>query len=92
MPLYECTVCHSIDNTALTNFWDARLHDQPLLCSACDPEIGQWHGKFPRETADEHLAKHPGSRIQYQSADSITGDGSPAAGKAAGKGFDDVRV
>jgi hypothetical protein len=23
----------------------------PLLCSACDPAIGHWHGQFPRRSA-----------------------------------------
>jgi hypothetical protein len=23
----------------------------PLVCSACDPAIGQWHGQFPRQSA-----------------------------------------
>jgi hypothetical protein len=23
----------------------------PLLCSACDPAIGRWHGQFPRRPA-----------------------------------------
>lgn len=41
MPLYECTRCHAVDNTALTNFWcDTTLDGKPALCSECDPEIG----------------------------------------------------
>ncbi len=26
--------------------------EEPLLCSECDPEIGKWHGCFPKESAD----------------------------------------
>ena len=23
----------------------------PVLCSACDPDIGEWHGMFPKTSA-----------------------------------------
>lgn len=66
MPLYECSKCGVVDNTALANFWEAYAHGGPLLCSACDPQIGQWHGKFARETVAEHMARFPESRIEYR--------------------------
>jgi hypothetical protein len=67
MPLYECENCHTIDNTALTNFWDAFIHKKPKLCSACDPEIGKWHDNFPRLTMAEYREKYPvGAReVEY---------------------------
>ena len=66
MPLYECSKCHSVENTALTNFWWEHLHEgNPALCSACDPEIGEWHGRFPRITAAEFLKQNPAERIEY---------------------------
>jgi hypothetical protein len=53
MPLFECTKCHVVDNTALTNFWMTRADKTKALCSQCDPEIGKWHGRFPRRMASE---------------------------------------
>lgn len=38
---------------AMTNWAMRRAHKQPTLCSACDPEIDQWHGEFPRVPWDE---------------------------------------
>jgi hypothetical protein len=66
MPLYECSQCHAVENTALTNFWQDHGEGRPQLCSECDPRIKKWHGKFPKETVDEHAAKHPNSHIQYR--------------------------
>jgi hypothetical protein len=57
MPLFECEKCGTVDNTALTNFWMAQRDDKPKLCSECDPEIGKWHGRFPRMTRAEHDSK-----------------------------------
>jgi len=60
MPLFECSECHSVDNTALTGFWWNVMHDnKPAQCSACDPEIGEWHGKFPRLTLEQYREKYP---------------------------------
>lgn len=67
MPLYECSKCHAVENTALTNFWWDHIHDgKPALCSECDPEIGKWHGKFDKITAEEYAAKYPDSPIQFR--------------------------
>lgn len=68
MPLYECFECGSVDNTALTNFWDAHMNNKPILCSACDPDIGKWHDKFARETVSQHMKNYPGSQIHYLQA------------------------
>ncbi len=65
MPLYECSKCHAVENTALTNFWMDHTCNRPALCSECDPEIGAWHGVFPKTTAAEYAAKFPGSKIEY---------------------------
>jgi hypothetical protein len=53
MPLYKCTKCGCIDNTAMGNFWTANAHGEPELCTECDPEIGVWHGKFVKRQAAE---------------------------------------
>lgn len=59
MPLFECTKCHVVDNTALTNFWETRLpNGGPALCSECDPDIGKWHGAFPRTLAADYIQRY----------------------------------
>jgi hypothetical protein len=50
MSLFKCSGCGCVENTALSGFWFKG--DKPPLCSECDPEIGQWHGLFPKEDAD----------------------------------------
>ncbi len=70
MPLYECTQCHVVENTALTNFWFAtQMEKKPALCSECDPEIGTWHGKFPKIHIDEYRKNYPESKIEYPVSD-----------------------
>lgn len=50
MPLFVCDNCGCIENTALSMFWLNNLDLNPKdLCSECDPRIGKWHGKFPKE-------------------------------------------
>lgn len=62
MPLFMCSACRSVENTALSNYWTrffgkesraARgvLDLPPALCSACDPDIARWHGEFERRSA-----------------------------------------
>jgi len=48
MPLFKCTKCGVIENTATSNFW---ITKEPPLCSQCDPAIGKWHGIFDRKPA-----------------------------------------
>jgi hypothetical protein len=52
MPLFSCSKCNCVEDTALCHYWGARLRQTGALCSACDPAIGKWHGEFPRESAD----------------------------------------
>lgn len=52
MPLFKCSQCGGVDNTALTNYAvRTTCEGKPALCSECDPEIGKWHGRFPRRPA-----------------------------------------
>lgn len=55
MSLFQCYECGCRENTAACNFWprmDGQWRGQGskpwMLCSACDPDIGKWHGKFER--------------------------------------------
>ena len=48
MATFRCSKCGCHDDTALCNYWSARVRDIPPVCSACDPKIGRWHGQFPR--------------------------------------------
>jgi len=50
MSLFVCDACGCVDNTALTRYW--LRGDGRALCSACDPAVGRWHGRFPRERYD----------------------------------------
>ena len=68
MPLFKCEQCGCVENTALSNYWTRNLRDpsepkpwaiRPALCSACDPDIGKWHGAFPQRPwtdADEKIS------------------------------------
>lgn len=59
MPLFLCTKCGCIENTATSRYWTRRYGDDDLetgsddpLCSECDPKIGKWHGRFPKRVPD----------------------------------------
>lgn len=79
MPLYECTNCHAVENTALNpNYWFDVHHDKkPALCTECDPQVGKWHGKFPRVAAAEYRRNHPDSKIEYPAEGATTNDVPP---------------
>lgn len=55
MPLFVCEKCNCVENTATSNYWEAKYSTEegrkPLLCSECDPAIGQWHRRFPKRSA-----------------------------------------
>lgn len=56
MPIFVCTTCRTIENTALVDsFWSqlqafrrSEVQELAVICSAC--ETGEWHGRFPRVT------------------------------------------
>jgi hypothetical protein len=52
MPLFPCSRCNCVEDTALSHYWSARLRQTFAVCSACDPTIGKWHGEFPKESAE----------------------------------------
>lgn len=51
MPLFQCTKCGCVENTATSNYWFNKSHGKPLQCSECDPAIGKWHGVFEKRSA-----------------------------------------
>ena len=56
-PLYVCSRCKTIDNTACGgNYWF--IDDKKkALCAECNPKYGKWHGRFPKEKFDPKLWK-----------------------------------
>jgi hypothetical protein len=48
MATFRCGKCGCHEDTALCNYWSARVRDLLPVCSACDAKIGRWHGQFPR--------------------------------------------
>lgn len=61
MPIFQCSKCGCVENTALCNYWWGVVHDKkPPLCSECDPEIGKWHGKFEKKSAKGMLLDNEG--------------------------------
>lgn len=66
MPLFECSKCHTVENTALSSFWwRAMAQNKPALCSECDPEIGGWHGRFERIPYADYVAKYGKDAVQF---------------------------
>jgi len=51
MSLFRCSSCGCVENTALSRYW-AQYKSPDKLCSECNPEIGRWHGRFPKQDAD----------------------------------------
>ena len=51
MPLFACSKCDAVENTALGAYWLNEARGNPVLCSECD--TGTWHGHFPKESARE---------------------------------------
>lgn len=46
MPLFNCSRCGVVENTALGAYWYERAKGKPALCSEC--ATGKWHDRFPR--------------------------------------------
>ncbi len=66
MPLYACSKCGCVDNTALGGYWKRVYLDKlPPLCSECNPEIGKWHGDFPKDKIDKIETDCTGKKYRY---------------------------
>ena len=48
MPLFKCSKCACVENTACCLYWCRPDLKKDPLCSACDPRISHWHGMFPQ--------------------------------------------
>lgn len=62
MPLFECSQCGAVDNTAISGYWEQQFDAMQSgsefkpKCSEC--HTGQWHGEFPKQlNADLRLIK-----------------------------------
>lgn len=61
MPLFMCATCGCYDNTALGGYWAQQMkHSEKHgsregfkpQCSEHNPDIGAWHGEFPKQRAE----------------------------------------
>lgn len=58
MPLFICSSCKCIENTACGDYWNRRTKP---LCSECAETRGnKWHGHFPKRTATLEEIKEMG--------------------------------
>ena len=55
MPLFKCSKCGCIENTATSNYWGVPFDEREdsALCTECDPQVGKWHGLFEKKDADK---------------------------------------
>lgn len=67
MPLFMCSKCGCVENTALSHYWQAGKVG--ALCSECDPAIGQWHGRFPKRSAAGMLVDQNGHLWSREAVD-----------------------
>jgi hypothetical protein len=64
MSLFRCSKCGCEDDTALSNYWSARVKEMPAVCCACDPKIGKWHGEFPRKNETPKAPDRSGGAVK----------------------------
>ena len=77
MPLFECTKCGCVENTATGDYWTRP--DAPL-CSECSD--GLWHDRFPKRSAEGMLIDQNGHLWSQQQVD---GGGFPSHYRIVGK-------
>jgi hypothetical protein len=75
MSIFRCEQCGCVENTATSNYWAQQYPidgsvEKPKLCSECDPEIGKWHGDFPKQSAKGFLIGEDG--FLYSKKDKVT--------------------
>ena len=95
MATFRCSKCGCDEDTALCNYWSARVRDILPVCSACDAKIGKWHGRFPRlfgtfsSHADPDKEPARGSRKLGRTVEAGRGKQSPSkeGDRGAGRYF-----
>ena len=55
MSIYICEKCGCIENTALGDYWNNIINDEPIICSECS--TGKWHNKFDKKHWTEYGVK-----------------------------------
>ena len=79
MSIFRCEKCGCMENTASSNYWSRRhrtaedgqvLEPLSALCSECDPEIGAWHGMFPKRSAKGMVLCSDGFIVSPEEVDS----------------------
>lgn len=51
MPLFKCSQCGALENTALGDYWHRKaMQSKPPKCSECS--TGRWHGEFEKTTPE----------------------------------------
>lgn len=81
MPLFACTKCNCVEDTALSHYWSARLRQKSPLCSTCDPTLGKWHNEFPRESAQGWVSDRNGFLLDKRAVESWLGQSVALFGK-----------
>ena len=70
MPLFRCSSCGWVENTASSNYWtNVHFEGNPPVCSACDQAIGQCHGQFPQRSAIGMLVDQNGTLWTQEQVD-----------------------
>ena len=70
MPIFICSKCGVMENTALSQYWTRGwLHGNlqpPPLCSQCDPDLKKWHGEFARKKMPEDHVVGPDGFVHHK--------------------------
>ena len=62
MPLFVCSKCGCVENTACSGYHWKKAEGKELTCSECD--TGKWHGEFPKR---KHNGVYNDSYMEYTS-------------------------
>ena len=53
MPLFICSKCGCVDNSALAHAWTEWSKNLPPLCTEC--KTGTWHGEWEKSPASDYI-------------------------------------
>lgn len=70
MPLFRCSRCDCVENTALSSYWVDQWKGRATICSEC--ETGKWHNKFPKRSADGYYFDDTGFLFHPDEIDHTT--------------------